>query len=536
MMQRILFAVALTAAATAASASVGTRSGQLSGTRIDAEITAYKGIPYAAAPVGALRWKAPVPVAPWKGVRAATQFGPACVQPKSTSVNVYTDDPPRMSEDCLYLNIWQPTHVKSGAPVMVWIHGGAFRSGHTASQVYDGSELARRGVVIVSTSYRMGILGFLAHPELSAESPQHVSGNYGLLDQMAALRWVKENIAAFGGDPANVTIFGESAGALSVTDLVASPQARGLFSKAIAESGYMVSNAELRRSRYGLPSAEDIGVMTAKALGANGIEALRARDAVDLIETSSKAGFVPLPTVDGWLLPDQLVDIYDRGEQNHVPMLVGFNAGELRSLRVLLPPIPATAADYERQVKERFGDLSAAYLKQYPSSNLTESVLAASRDGLYGWTAQRLAMKQAALGQPSYLYFFNHSYASEVPLDLQAFHASEIPYVFGQIGPNVKLPARWPRPPDTPEERALSNAMMDYWTSFARTGVPSPTWRKFADDESYMELRDKPVPSAHLLPGMYALTEELISRRRRAPDQFWFTNIGLATPPTKVPQ
>jgi para-nitrobenzyl esterase len=535
-MKRILFASALMAAATVAVAGVGTHSGQLSGVRIDDEITAYRGIPYAAAPVGTLRWKAPAPVVPWKGVREATQFGPACVQPKSISVNVYTDDPPRMSEDCLYLNIWQPTKVKSGAPVMVWIHGGAFRSGHTASPVYDGSELARRGVVIVSISYRLGILGFLAHPELSAESPQHVSGNYGLLDQIAALRWVKENIAACGGDPANVTIFGESAGALSVMDLVASPQAKGLFTKAIAESGYMVSNAQLRKSRYGLPSAEDIGVMTARGLGANSIRDLRARDAVELIETSSKGGFVPLPTVDGWLLPDQLVDIYDRGEQNHVPMLVGFNAGELRSLRVLLPPIPANAADYERQVNERFKDLSAAYLKQYPSSNVTESVLAAGRDGLYGWTAQRLAMKQAALGQPSYLYFFNHSYPSEVPMDLQAFHASEIPFVFGRTGPNVKLPGLWPRPPDTPEERALSNAMLEYWTSFARTGVPSPTWKKFADGESYMELGDQPVPSAHLLPGMYALTEELISRRRKAPDQYWFTNIGLATPPTKVPQ
>jgi para-nitrobenzyl esterase len=515
---------------------VATHGGQVSGVKVDEAVTAYKGIPYAAPPVGELRWKAPTPVAPWKGVREATRFAPACVQPKSTSVSVYTDDPVRVSEDCLYLNIWQPTQVKRGAPVMVWIHGGAFSGGHTASQIFDGTELARRGVIIVSTSYRLGILGFLAHPQLSAESPQHVSGNYGLLDQIAALKWVKENIAAFGGDPANVTIFGESAGALSVMDLVASPQAKGLFARAIAESGYMVANAQLHASRYGLPSAEDMGVMTAKALGAGSIKELRDRDAVDLIEAASKGGFVPLPTVDGWLLPDQLVDIYDRGEQNPVPMLVGFNAGELRSLRVLLPPIPASVAEYERQVQQRFKDLSDAYLKQYPSSNVTESVLAASRDGLYGWTAQRLAAKQAAIGQPSYLYFFSHSYPSEVPMDLQAFHASEIPFVFGQIGPNVQLPGLWPRPPDTPEERALSNSMMDYWTSFARTGVPSATWKKYADGESYMELGDKPVPSAHLLPGMYALTEELIARRRKAPDQYWFINIGLATPPTRVPQ
>jgi len=513
-----------------------THGGQVEGVKVDDALTVYKGIPFAAPPVGELRWKPPAAVVPWKGVRKATEFGPACVQPKSTIVGIYTDDPAHMSEDCLYLNVWQPTKVKSSAPVMVWIHGGAFRSGHTASQIYDGSELARRGVVIVSTSYRMGILGFFAHPQLSAESAQHVSGNYGLLDQIAALRWVKDNIAAFGGDPENVTLFGESAGALSVMDLVASPQARGLFKKAIAESGYMVSNTELRKSRYGLPSAEDIGVATAKALGASNIAELRARDAVTLIETSSKGGYVPLPVVDGWLLPDQLVDIFDRGEQNKVPLLVGFNAGELRSLRVLLPPVPANAADYERQVKERFKDLSEAYLKQYPSSNIPESVLAASRDGLYGWTAQRLALKQAVIGQPSYLYLFSHSYPSEVPMDLQAFHASEIPFVFGQIGPKVKLPAQWPRPPDTAEERALSKAMMDYWTSFARTGVPAPDWKTFADGESYMELAEKPVPSAHPLPGMYALTEELIARRRKAPDQYWFTNIGLATPPTKVSQ
>jgi para-nitrobenzyl esterase len=201
----------------------------------------------------------------------------------------------------------------------------------------------------------------------------------------------------------------------------------------------------------------------------------------------------------------------------------------------LLPPIPKAPADYESEVKTRFRDLSDAYLKHYPSDDVQGSVLAASRDGLYGWTAQRLALKQAALGQPSYLYFFAHSYPSERPLDLEAFHASEIPFVFGLIGSDAALPTNWPKPPDTPAERALSKAIIDYWTTVARAGVPSsdeaPAWKTFADGESYMEFRDKPLASAHLLPGMYPLTEELIHRRRVAGTQYWFTNIGLASPP-----
>jgi len=534
-----MMTVFLAAFAATASAGIATRSGEVSGVQLDSAVSVYRGIPFAAPPVGPLRWKPPSPVAPWTGVRPATEFGPACVQPKSTTASIYADDPEHMSEDCLYLNVWTPTAAKKNAPVMVWIHGGALRTGNLSSQLYDGSELARRAVVVVSVNYRLGLLGWLAHPQLSAESAQHVSGNYGLLDQIAGLRWVQENIAAFGGDPANVTIFGESAGALSVMDLLASPLARGSFGKAIAQSAYMVANAQLRESRYGLPSAEDIGVATAKALNAKSIADLRGQDAIALTDAASAAGFVPLPTVDGWLLPDQLVEIFDQGKQAHVPLLVGFNAGETRSLRFLVPPVPATAADYEREVKDRFRDLTAAYLQVYPSSNVLESVLAASRDGLYGWTAQRLATKQAAVGQPSYLYFFTHAYPSETPLGLQAFHASEVPFTFGQIAANAALPANWPRAPDTPEEHALSRAMVDYWTSFARTGVPtsagSAVWKKFADGESYMEFGNKPVASAHLLPGMYALTEELISRRRAAGNQFWFTNIGLASPPVPPP-
>jgi para-nitrobenzyl esterase len=517
-----------------APSTINTSTGPVTGIPSADGMTVFKGIPYAAPPVGDLRWKPPTPPAPWAEARRADEFGPACVQPTTPPTSIYADNPARMNEDCLYLNVWKPNSAHH-APVMVWIHGGALNIGNPASPIYSGEHLAQRGVVVVSVNYRLGILGFLAHPELSAESPQHLSGNYGLLDQLAALRWVKANIAAFGGDPANVTIFGESAGALSVMDLLASPQARGLFAKAIAESAYMVSTPELHNSRYGLPSAETIGVTTAKALKAGNLKDLRAMDATTLVTMSAAGGYVPLPTVDGWLLPAQLVDIFDRGEQAHVPLLVGLNAGEVRSLRALLPPIPKTSADYEHEVKTRFRDLSDAYLKLYPSNDVEGSVLAASRDGLYGWTAERLSLKQTAVGQPAYLYFFAHTYPIEKPLNLEAFHASEIPLVFGLIGSDAALPAHWPKPPDTPAERALSKAMMDYWTSFARTGIPSSdgaaVWKPFGDGESYMEFRDKPVASAHLLPGMYTLTEELIHRRRVDGTQFWFANIGLASPP-----
>jgi para-nitrobenzyl esterase len=516
------------------SPAVTTEYGAVQGLHLPGNISSYRGIPYAAPPTGMLRWKPPTPATHWAGLRQATEFGPACLQLKSRLDNIYADGPFSTSEDCLFLNVWKPDGARQ-APVMVWIHGGAFSGGTPSSPLYDGAQLARRGVIVVSINYRLGIMGFLAHPELSQESTRRVSGNYGLLDQLEGLRWVRANIAAFGGDPANVTLFGESAGATSVMDLLVSPPARGLFAKAIIESGYMVSNAELRTSRYGLPSAEDIGKATAKALGAKTIKDLRDRDGQELVAAAAKTGFVPLPTVDGWFLPHELVDAYDRGEQARVPILVGSNAGETRSLRGLLPPIPASAAEYEHRVSQLFGALSDDFLKLYPSSDLEESVLEATRDGLYSWTSQRLALKQAAVGQAAYVYYFAHSYPSEVPLKVQAFHASELPFVFGDVGPNANLPPNWPKPPDTPEETALSDAMMSYWTSFARTGKPTsthaPVWKKFADGESYMEFRDKPMILSHPLPGVYTFTEELIARRRAAGNQYWFTNFGMASPP-----
>ncbi len=528
-------ALALAAAPADAGPRVQTDSGMVEGVTAPDGLNLFKGIPYAAPPNGPRRWRPPSLPAPWTGVRPAVEFAPACMQPPSAPGGLYSDDPPRMNEDCLYLNVWSPAAAK-GAPVLVWIHGGAFTYENLASPLYDGAALAKRGVVVVTLNFRQGILGFLAHPDLSTESPRHVSGNYGLMDQMAALLWVRTNIAAFGGDPSNVTIAGESAGGLSVVDLVASPAARGLFAKAIAQSSYLVSTPELHRRRFGQPSAEGIGATFAQALGATSIDQLRQMDAGDLINRSAAFGYGALPTVDGWILPKQLVETFDAGEQAPVPLLVGFNSGETRSLRVLLPPVPKSAADYEQQVRAKFGDLSDAYLKLYPSSDVDGSVVAAGRDGLYGWSAERLAVKQTALGQPAYLYLFDHGYPAEGAA-LKAFHGSEIPFMFGIVGAGGPLTKTWLAPPKDAMEAALSTAMVDYWTSFARTGSPvsdgNPAWKPFADGGAYMAFRDKPEASSDLMPGMYTLTEELIARRRAAGNQPWFANIGLATP--KVP-
>ena len=245
------------------------------------------------------------------------EFGPACTQPTPRDGGIYANDLRPTSEDCLTLNIWAPADAFQ-TPVFVWIHGGALQTGSSKEPLYDGARLAAHGIVVVSINYRLGVLGFLAHPELSAESPLGISGNYGLLDQIEALRWVKRNIGAFGGDPSKVTIAGESAGGLSVMYLMAAPDARGLFSKAIAQSAYMISTPELKQSRFGAPSAEQAGANLAAALHAPDVAALRAMDPQALTDAAAAAYFAPFGVIDGHVLPRQLVDVFDRGEQAHV--------------------------------------------------------------------------------------------------------------------------------------------------------------------------------------------------------------------------
>jgi len=533
--RRMLLAIAACSAVSSPSyaepaPTVDAPAGVLQG-QTEGGLRVFKGIPYALPPVGEARWKAPAPMPRWAGVNQTTKFGPACVQPESRLSNIYAEPPMPMSEDCLSLNIWAPADAHN-APVFFWIYGGALWGGASREPLYDGACLAARGIIVVTINYRLGVLGWLAHPELSAESPLKVSGNYGLLDQIEALRWVRANIGAFGGDASNVTIAGESAGGLSVMYLMTSPEARGLFAKAIAESAYMISTPALNLQEFGMPSAEQGGVKLAAALHAPNIAALRAISANTLTTVGAATGFAPFAAVDGHVLPGQLVDVFDKGEQAHVPILAGFNSGEIRSLTILAPPAPPTAASYEKSIHERYLDIADDFLRLYPSSDMHESILATTRDALYGWTAERLVRKQTAAGAPAYLYFFDHGYPAADSAGLHGFHASELPYVFGTLDRTAPL---WPKIPATPAETKLSDAMVGYWTSFARTGHPevdkAPAWQPYGTNASFMDFTDAPHLADHLLPGMYALHEKAVCRRRASGNLPWNWNVGIVSPP-----
>ena len=509
------------------SPTVSAPAGKVRG-MVEGPLHVFKGIPYAMPPVGQGRWRPPTPMSPWAEVREAKQFGAACVQPTaSRGPSIYWQDLGALSEDCLTLNIWAPADARN-APVFVWIHGGSLNAGATKEALYDGARLASRGIVVVSINYRLGVFGYLAHPELSAESPLGVSGNYGLLDQIEALRWVKHNIGAFGGDASNVTIAGESAGGLSVMYLMAAPAARGLFAKAIAQSAYMISTPELKERKFGQFSAEEAGVYLASQLHAPNIAALREMDASALLDAAVAARFLPFGAVDGKILPRQLVDVFDKGEQAPVPLLAGFNSGEIRSLAILAPPVPDNAATYERVIRERYGELADTFLRLYPSTQLHESILATTRDAMYGWTAERLVRKQTALGQPAYLYLFDHGYPNADAAGLHAFHASELPYVFGTL---TITPPNWPKIPATMQERKLSESMIDYWSSFARNARPraanAPDWPTYDASGAYLAFADSPQVAQHLFPGVYELHEEVVCRRRANGDQAWNWNVGL---------
>ncbi|WP_109484985.1 carboxylesterase/lipase family protein [Occallatibacter savannae] len=459
----------LSAAAIAQSPVVKTHSGAISGVATkDGGVVSFKGIPFAAAPVGQLRWKAPKPVSAWKETLKADHFGASCMQGPNSELLPWTKEfmyVTPVSEDCLFLNVWTPkASAAAKLPVLVYIHGGAFTSGSGDVPVYDGEALARTGMVIVTINYRLGVLGFLAHPALTAESEHHSSGNYGLLDQIEALRWVKENIGAFGGDAARVTIVGQSAGAMSVADLLASPLAKGLFSGAIADSGIGGRGVPMQT----LDEAEKSGEAFASAKKAASIEALRALPASEF----AKPGGRFAPIVDGWVVPENAIAATEqKGSGSDVPVITGFQANDA----ALGGGRTNAAEQFQNRAKQAYGPMAEEFLKLYPAASDEEakqSGVASGRDrlkaGMYLWASKRAETHKS----PVYIYYFDRAVPWPAHPEYGAFHSGELPYTFGNL-------AIFDRPWE-PVDRTISKMMMTYWKDFSSSGDPNgasvPRW------------------------------------------------------------
>src|ERR1039457_2485341 len=367
-------------------------------------LTVYRGIPFATPPVGDLRWRAPQPAAKWDGVRQAAKFGPRCMQGMANPA--VANPAPAMSEDCLYLNVWTPAKSAGNrVPVLVWIYGGGFGAGSTSEPNYSGERLARKGVVLVSIAYRVGALGFLAHQELSAENRNHASGNYGLLDMIAGLEWVRKNIAAFGGDPRRVTILGESAGGIAVSMLCASPLAKGLFHGAISQSGGSFGpprattfpGENLKR----LADAERSGEGYAKAAGASSIAELRKLP-VDKLQTVGRGMGLAWPIIDGWVIPDDQYKLYEAKRYNDTPILVGYNSDEGASFSP-----PKTPEEYVAAVKGRYGPFADKLIAAYPpgSGTVAKTARDLTRDAAFGWPTWIWARLEAQSGKYKVFYY-----------------------------------------------------------------------------------------------------------------------------------
>lgn len=490
--------------------------GLISGTTVDG-VRIFKGIPFAAPPVGDLRWKPPQPVVPWEGVRECHAFSPECPQAPYAAGSIYAAPPQKQSEDCLYLNVWTTAKANDKLPVMVWIHGGALTRGSGSGATYEGTAFAKKGVVLVTINYRLGPLGYLAHPELTAESPQHSSGNYGVLDQIAALKWVQKNIAAFGGDPNRVTIFGESAGSWSVNVLVATPLAKGLFHRAIGESGGVFNwHAYLKEDRDRVVSAEKVGVAFAKAAGADSIKALRALPAEKIIavfnDDPEGRKFRTQPNVDGWVLPDEVRNIFAQGKHNDVPVLVGSNANEMTTLTAPAL-VPKTIEDYRKWAERTYGELAKDADAAYPvksADDITDAFLGGLRDSTFTWQMRTWARLTAKGRSKAYLYFFSHVPPNPRSKQLGAYHASEIAYVFNNLNPSNRALQD--------ADHKLAEMMSSYWVNFATTGDPNgkglPKWTAYDQDkEPYLDFGDPVELRQHLLKAQIDFQEKYMQRR-----------------------
>lgn len=498
---------AITAHAQSDNHVVKTESGLVSGVKSETGVVSYKGIPFAQPPIGDLRWRAPQPVKAWEGVRKCDAFGPSPVQGKPAPFSMWSQEfliPQQpISEDCLYLNIW--TGALSSAakrPVLVWIYGGGFTSGGSAVPIYDGEAMASNGVIFVSFNYRVGVFGFFSHPELSKESGHNASGNYGLMDQIAAIKWVKKNITAFGGDPDNVTIAGQSAGSMSVNDLLASPLAKGLFQKAIAESGAAVLGNNGDHNE--LQDAEQQGLKIAGQLNAPSLADLRKIPAEQLLK-EAHGGFRPI--VDGYVLPQSVHDCFVAGNQSKVPLLTGWNQNE-----GLFFGKPKSAEDFKKDIEQQYGPDAGTFLQYYPAGNdeqASQSQLAYyGRDLHFGIQEYALANMQSKSAKV-YVYRFTRIVpATGQYVGYGAFHTGEVPYAYG----NLKFVNR----PWESVDFDLTKTMLTYWANFIKSGNPNgtdlPVWPVYdQSNNEIMVLSDH--PHAEKMPDKQVL-EFLLKKQK----------------------
>jgi len=458
---------------------VKTTNGPIEGTTEADGVRSFKGIPFAAPPVGGLRWQPPQPVTTWADVRQTTAFGPQCMQRRQFTDMVFRSN--GTNEDCLYLNVWAPAS-RSGAPlpVLVYFYGGGFTAGDGSEPRYDGAAMARRGIVALTVNYRLGVFGLLAHPELTKESPRHASGNYGLLDQAAALQWVRDNIAAFGGDPRKVTIAGESAGSISVSAQMASPLSKGLIAGAIGESGAMINPTT---PPVTLEEGEKAGVALATAVGASSLAALRQMPASDLLEAAAKRG-IPRNsvTIDGYFLTKAPADVFAAGEQAHVPLLAGWNSQESGAAGVLGQNEP-TPEGYAKALRALFGDRADEALKLYPGTTneeVQQSATDLASDRFIAFSTWKWTDAHGRTGgKPVYRYFYSRPRPAMKPGQgtagpaRGAAHSAEIEYALGNLATNEVY--AW-----TPDDYKVSEIFQGYVANFVKAGDPNgpglPSW------------------------------------------------------------
>jgi para-nitrobenzyl esterase len=471
---------------------VAVTGGRISGVAgKDSSILVFKGIPFAAPPVGKLRWREPQPVVSWSGVKAADRFGASCMQTIVQERKPWTYEfmaHNEISEDCLTLNVWtSAANATEKRPVFFYIYGGGFNEGSSAVPVYDGEGLAKKGLVVVTVNYRVGLLGFFAHPELTKESPNHTSGNYGLLDQVAALKWVQANIAKFGGDPARVTIAGQSAGAASVLALTASPLAKRLFARGIAQSGAAV-NGGLATGGAKLEQAEAAGAAFATAKGAKSIADLRAMTYEKLTEPvpggrGGRGGMI----VDGWFLTQSVAEVYSQSKNADIPMMTGWTKNDINMTSN--PTLTATA--FQAQAKQRYGDSADQFLKLYPAvtdeqarASSMEATWDQNRTAMYLWARARARSGKSK----TFTYFYDHVMPGPDASTYGAFHTSEVPYAMNTLGMSDR--------PFTEADHKVADQVSSYWVNFVLHGDPNrkglPVWPAIAEKSETMEIGDKP--------------------------------------------